>query len=95
MKKQKWSLLAMLFALMLVLAACSGDKEETEKETDTGKSDGETKTEETTKTEDTSTDAAFELSVENEGEAIDGGTLMVAMQEKLSLVAKSLLTCGN
>ena len=81
MKKQKWSLLAMLFALMLVLAACSGDKEETEKETDTGKSDGETKTEETTKTEDTSTDAAFELSVENEGEAIDGGTLMVAMQK--------------
>lgn len=78
MKKQKWSLLAMLFALMLVLAACSGDKEETEKETDTGKTDGET---EETKTEDTSTDAAFELSVENEGEAIDGGTLMVAMQK--------------
>ena len=35
MKKSKWSLLAMLFALMLVLAAC-GDKEDGE-----GASEGE------------------------------------------------------
>lgn len=62
MEKQKWSLL-ILFVVMLVLAACGGNKEDT-KETGTGKTDGK-----------------FALSVENEGEAIDGGTLMVAMQK--------------
>lgn len=75
MKKQKWSLLAMIFAVLFVLAACTEDKEEAGKDTDTGTKDGETATEET------STDANFPLKVDNEGTAIDGGTLMVAMQK--------------
>ncbi|WP_332650342.1 oligopeptide ABC transporter substrate-binding protein [Lysinibacillus sp. 54212] len=70
MKKQKWSLLAMLFAALLVLAACNGDGD---KDKDTGKDDGGKKEE--------PKELAFETSVENEGTAIKGGTLMVAMQK--------------
>ncbi|WP_107942149.1 oligopeptide ABC transporter substrate-binding protein [Metasolibacillus fluoroglycofenilyticus] len=79
MKKQRWALLAMLFALMLVLAACGGDKnEDAGKGTDTGKTDGGTTTNEEANNEQ---EDGFALSVENEGTAIDGGTLMVAMQK--------------
>lgn len=77
MKKQRWALLAMLFALMFVLAACGGDKkEETNKGTDTNKGGGDTTNEEATNEED-----GFPLSVTNDGDAIEGGTLMVAMQK--------------
>ena len=63
MKKTKWSLLALLFTMLLVLAACNDDD----------KKDGDEKTvEEEAK-------ALFDLSVENKGDAIDGGILQVAM----------------
>ena len=80
MKKTSWSLLAMLFAVLLVLAACNGDKEdETSKVDDTG-----TKTEEAgeaTEENAEESDGALSLSVENDGTPITGGTLMVAMQK--------------
>ena len=66
MKKSKWSLLAMLFALLLVLAACGDDKETTP---DKGKAD---KPEE---------EEGFKKTVTNKGTAIKGGTLMVAMEK--------------
>lgn len=79
MKKQRWALLAMLFALMFVLAACGGDKnEDASKGTDTDKTDGGTTTNEGTNTEQ---EDGFQLAVENDGTAIEGGTLMVAMQK--------------
>ncbi|WP_042471221.1 oligopeptide ABC transporter substrate-binding protein [Bacillus ndiopicus] len=79
MKKQRWALLTMLLALMFVLAACGGDKKEgTDKNTDTGKTDGGTTTGEEAKEEQGD---SFSLSVENEGTAIEGGTLMVALQK--------------
>lgn len=71
MKKQKWSLLAMLFAVLLVLAACNGGDKDGDK--DTGKNDGGKK--------DEPKELAFETSVENDGTAIKGGTLKVAMQK--------------
>lgn len=66
-KNRKWSLLTMLLAMLLVLAACSGDKKEegTDKE-----AEGDTAKENST---------ALALEVSNEGEAIQGGTLKVAM----------------
>ena len=67
MKKSKWSLLAMLFALVLVLAACGTDEEE--KQQDDAADQAEIN------------DANFASKVTNEGEAIEGGTLMVAMQK--------------
>ncbi|MEC1178828.1 oligopeptide ABC transporter substrate-binding protein [Metasolibacillus meyeri] len=80
MKKQRWALLTMLFALMLVLAACGGDKkEDAGKGTDGGTTDGGTTTNEETNTEQE--EDGFSISVENEGTAIEGGTLMVAMQK--------------
>lgn len=77
MKKTSWSLLTLLFALMLVLAACGGGdkKEETNKGSDQGTNDsGEN-------ADNESNEQEFPLSVENEGEPIEGGTLMVAMQK--------------
>ncbi len=65
MKKSKWSLLAMLFALLLVLAACGDDK------------DGDTKSPEKPKEEEKS----FANKVTNKGTPIKGGTLMVAMEK--------------
>lgn len=73
MKKQKWSLLAMLFAALLVLAACTGDGDK-DKAKDTGKEDGGKKDQPTE-------ELAFQTSVENEGTAVKGGTLKVAMQK--------------
>lgn len=80
MKKTSWSLLAMLFAVLLVLAACSGDKEETGK----GNTDTNTEKEEGGKaTEEVVEEGNKELAskVTNDGTPISGGTLMVAMQK--------------
>lgn len=81
MKKQRWSLLALLFALVLALAACSGGGSTTEekpKDEETTTETTET-TEETTETAETESDALFDLAVTHDGEAIDGGMLKVAM----------------
>ncbi|WP_404427598.1 oligopeptide ABC transporter substrate-binding protein [Ureibacillus chungkukjangi] len=69
MKKSKWLLFAALFSLLLVLAACSGKEEGTTTEEP---AEG---AEETTE----GSEELFEVSVTNEGEAIEGGTLQVAM----------------
>ena len=66
MKNSKWSLLAMLFALVLVLAACG---------------EGEEGTQQGQSADQAETDGNFSSKVTNEGEAIEGGTLMVAMQK--------------
>ena len=68
MKKTKWSLLAMLFAMLLVLAACGDKKDEGSK--DPGGKDKEPDVEE-----------GFSTKVTNEGDPIKGGTLMVAMEK--------------
>ncbi|MEG0472054.1 MAG: oligopeptide ABC transporter substrate-binding protein [Solibacillus sp.] len=79
MKKKYWLLLSTVFAIMLVLAACS------EKETDTGSEkpvDKKTEeTEEGTKDEGGSTAEAsqFSMEVTNEGDTITGGTLKYAL----------------
>ncbi|MBK3496832.1 oligopeptide ABC transporter substrate-binding protein [Viridibacillus sp. YIM B01967] len=67
MNKKKWSLFAILLALVLVLAACSGDK-------DGGNAGGKDKPE--PKKVDTS---AFPMAVDNKDEAIKGGALEVAL----------------
>jgi peptide/nickel transport system substrate-binding protein len=74
MKKTKWSLLAMMFALLLVLAACGKD-EETSK-TPSTETSGEVES-----TEEAVVEEGFATKVTNEGDAISGGTLMVAMQK--------------
>ena len=77
MKKAKWLLFAALFSVLLVLAACNGKEEEPATD---GKED--TSSEETTEGTETATetsDSLFEVAVTNEGEAIEGGTLQVAM----------------
>ncbi|PYF06541.1 oligopeptide ABC transporter substrate-binding protein [Ureibacillus chungkukjangi] len=77
MKKSKWLLFAALFSLLLVLAACSGkeDGTATEEPADTDTEEQAEGAEETT--EDSS--ELFEVSVTNEGEAIEGGILQVGM----------------
>ena len=68
MKKMKyWLLLSALFSLMLILAACSGD------DGDTSKDDDSDKEEEVVDT------SALPMEVENEGDAIEGGTLQYAL----------------
>jgi peptide/nickel transport system substrate-binding protein len=67
MKKSKWSLLAMLFALVLVLAACGKGEEDAQQ----GKAADQA----------LNTDAELKAKVSNKGDAIEGGTLMVAMQK--------------
>ena len=74
MKNKKWSLLSMLLAVLLVLAACSGNDDDSSSES--------TDEEDTTTTTDTTTSPAEELlslEVANDGDAITGGTLQVAM----------------
>ena len=76
MKNKKWSLLSMLLAVLLVLAACSGNDDDSSSES----TDEEDTT--TTTTTDTTTSPAEELlslEVANDGDAITGGTLQVAM----------------
>ncbi|MFB5085808.1 oligopeptide ABC transporter substrate-binding protein [Psychrobacillus sp. PGGUH221] len=83
MNKKLWALLAILLAFMLVLGACNQDTKEG--------SEG-TKTEDTSKTEDGKEEdteegeepaaddsALFPLDVTNDGDAVTGGTLKVAM----------------
>lgn len=73
MKKKSWYLLMMLLAFVLVLAACN-DKEDGK---DDKKDDDKEKVEE--KTDEKENDELFSLVASNEGEAIKGGTLKVAM----------------
>ena len=67
MKNRSWSLLAMLFSVLLVLAACGGndDSADTDKESDT-----------TSPAEE-----LLSLEATNDGDAITGGTLKVAMMK--------------
>lgn len=67
MKKRNWSLFAMLLALVLVLAACGGEKE----------NGGE---KEPTKEAGIKPDTSkFSVAVDNKDEAIKGGTLQLAL----------------
>lgn len=70
MKNKSWSLLAMLLAVLLVLAACS-DSDDSTKEEGSSTPKGEE--------EAGSNDASLSLSVENEGDAVEGGVLQVAL----------------
>jgi peptide/nickel transport system substrate-binding protein len=70
MKKTKWSLLAMLFAMLLVLAAC-GDKDEKGSDKDPKDNGGTTEP----------VEEGFPTKINNEGDAITGGTLMVGMEK--------------
>lgn len=73
MKKTKWSLLALLFSVLLVLAACNGGDDEPAKESEGAEEDTGTETDAKT------ADELFTLAVENSEEAVEGGTLRVAM----------------
>ncbi|QCR31574.1 oligopeptide ABC transporter substrate-binding protein [Lysinibacillus sp. SGAir0095] len=77
MKKTKWLLFAALFSLLLVLAACN----DSEEGGTTTEEPADTTTEETegTETATETSDKLFEVAVTNDGEAIEGGTLQVAM----------------
>ncbi|MEK4484872.1 oligopeptide ABC transporter substrate-binding protein [Psychrobacillus sp. FSL H8-0484] len=82
MSKKLWALLAVLIAFMLVLGACNNDdKEETTgtevKEPEKEKE--EEKEEEVAEPAEPADSSAFPLSVNNEGDAITGGTLKVAL----------------
>ena len=70
MKKRSLSLLALLFAALLALAACSGGGTDTK---DTDKKDDDTSSKDKEET------ATLPLKIENEGEAIKGGTLQYGM----------------
>lgn len=67
MKNRSWSLLAMLFSVLLVLAACGSNDDSADKD----------------KESDTTSPAEELLSLEatNDGDAITGGTLKVAMMK--------------
>lgn len=74
--KKKYSLLASSAAIAFILAACGADTDETGTGTD------ETGTEETPVDEETGSEAdipEFEETLQNDGEAIDGGELRVAL----------------
>ncbi|MEG0473143.1 MAG: ABC transporter substrate-binding protein, partial [Solibacillus sp.] len=79
MKKKYWLLLSTVFAIMLVLAACSGSDSETGSEKPTDKEP--VKNEEPKKEEGGSTTEQPELASEvtNEGDALAGGTLKYAL----------------
>lgn len=72
MKNKRWSLLAMLFAVLLVLAACGGNDDSSSESKDEGKGKDAT----TSPAED-----LLSLEVTNDGDAITGGTLQVAMMK--------------
>ena len=80
--KKKGLMLTTVFASALALAACSGDDKETttEKPADTN-TDKTTTTEEKPKDDGASTaeTPTLPMSIENEGEVIDGGTLKFAL----------------
>ncbi|MGB3259552.1 oligopeptide ABC transporter substrate-binding protein [Paenisporosarcina sp.] len=78
MNKKLWTLLALLLAFMLVLGACNNEGDDSPKDnegTEQGSEDGEDG-EDGGEAVDTS---QFPLTVENEGDAMDGGTLKVAL----------------
>ncbi|MGE6487687.1 oligopeptide ABC transporter substrate-binding protein [Paenisporosarcina sp. NPDC076898] len=78
MNKKLWTLLALLLAFMLVLGACNNKGDDSTKDdegTEQGSEDGE-EGEDGGEAVDTS---QFPLKVENEGDAMDGGTLKVAL----------------
>ncbi|MCZ8536574.1 oligopeptide ABC transporter substrate-binding protein [Paenisporosarcina quisquiliarum] len=79
MNKKLWTLLALLLAFMLVLGACNNEGDDSPKDnegTEQGSEDGEEDGEDGGEAVDTS---QFPLTVENEGDAMDGGTLKVAL----------------
>ena len=82
MNKKLLALLALLLTMMLVLAACSSD-EETSKpadepdKTEEGAEEGKEGAEE--ETEEPASEDLFPVVLDNEGEAIEGGTLQVAL----------------
>ncbi len=71
MNKKFWSLLALLLAFMLVLGACNGESTKDGDDAPKDNDDGDTEEEVDT--------ASFPLTVENEGDVIEGGTLKVAL----------------
>jgi len=79
--KKKYGLLASSAAVALILAACAGGTDTAEEDTGTDEGATEGTTDETSNggEEANGEGADFEATVENEGEAIDGGTLNVAM----------------
>lgn len=86
MNKKLLALLALLMAFMLFLAACNDEtsNEPADEETDTeqGSEDGTEDTEEDTEGdsgEDTASEDLFPTVLENEGDAIEGGTLQAAL----------------
>ena len=82
MNKKLLALLALLLTLMLVLAACSSD-EDTSKpadepdKTEEGAEEGKEGADE--ETEEPASEDLFPVVLDNEGEAIEGGTLQVAL----------------
>ena len=84
MNKKLLALLALLLTLMLVLAACNTDKEPAKPADETDKTEEGTKEDDTDKdtegeADETASDDLFPVVLNNEGEAIDGGTLQVAL----------------
>lgn len=70
MKNKSWSLLAMLFAVLLVLAACNNGGDSTKEGSSGSDAEGE---------KAGADGDSLALSVENEGEAVKGGVLQVAV----------------
>jgi len=82
MNKKLLALMALLLTLMLVLAACNSDDESTKPadepdKTEEGAEEGEEGAEEDA--EQPASDDLFPVVLDNEGEAIEGGTLQVAL----------------
>lgn len=79
--KKNWLILSIMFVLLLVLGACNSDSTDSDADVDKDK-DNETETETTDNNTDTSTDGAagsLSMDVVHDGNAIDGGTLQVAL----------------
>ena len=74
MNKKFWTLLALLLAFVLVLGACNGEGEKEEGKTPA--KDDEKENNEEVEVVDT---GSFPLTIENEGDVIEGGTLKVAL----------------
>lgn len=76
--KKNWLFLSILFAFMLVLAACTGGGNESEKGKETDNTEKSGETEKAGESEATN-DSLLPMDVTNEGEAIQGGTLRVGL----------------
>lgn len=85
MNKKLLALLALLLTLMLVLAACNSDDDsatpadEPEKTEEEGTGEEEAAEETEEEAEQPASEELFPVVLDNEGEAIDGGTLQVAL----------------